>query len=105
MDLCEDGALPRGSEGTTPETASHSPEIVARLNRDFPKGSSSDNLKAALLKMGFKSIQCPGNLAARFDQKGGNGITAMRASAIVIWKADSSGRIIWATGDIGYTGP
>lgn len=103
-DICEPITLERGSEGTTPDTVSHSPEIVARLNRDFPPGSRSDNLRTALLGMGFKMIPCPGSLAARFDQKGGNGITTMRATAIIIWRADSEGRILWTTGDIAYTG-
>jgi hypothetical protein len=104
IDLCEPKTFKPGSEGTTPDTVSHSPEIVARLNRDFPAGSSSDYLKTALLQMGFSMIPCPGSLAARFDQTGGNGITSMRASAVIIWKADAEGRILWTTGDIGYTG-
>lgn len=104
-DLCEPVSLPRGSAGTTPETVSHSPEIVARLNRDYPPGSSSDRLQTALIKMGFRMISCQGSHAARFDQTGGNGITSMRASALIIWRADTEGRIVWTTGDIGYTGP
>ncbi len=54
--------------------------------------------------MGFKMIPCEGSLAARFDQTGGNGVTSMRATAIIIWKADAEGQIVWTTGDIAYTG-
>lgn len=49
-------------------------------------------------------IPCEGALAARFDQTGGNGITSWPATAVIIWKADAEGRILWATGDIAATG-
>jgi hypothetical protein len=102
--LCDPGVFEPGSEGTTPDTVSHSPEIVSRLKRDYPPGSLSEDLEHALIQMGFKMIPCRGALAARFDQKGGNGITSMPATAVIIWKADEQGRILWTAGDIAYTG-
>jgi hypothetical protein len=102
--LCDPGVLEPGSQGTTPDSVSHSPEIVSRLERDFPSGSRSEDLRTSLIQMGFKMIPCEGSLAARFDQTGGNGVTSMRATAIIIWKADAEGQIVWTTGDIAYTG-
>jgi hypothetical protein len=102
--LCE----PDGGEGSTPETASYSPEIVARLKRDFPVGTPAVKLRDALEKQGFeirdgcspdKSVS-----VAIFRQSGGNGITAMAAFGSVYWKQDKAGRLVWTTGDIAFTG-
>jgi hypothetical protein len=102
--LCEQGP----ERGSTPETASHSPEIVQRLRHDFPTGSQASNLRAVLLRQGFsvhdacspdKSVSW-----AEFRQRGGNGITAMAAFGTVYWKQDGNGRLIWTTGDIAFTG-
>jgi hypothetical protein len=102
--LCER----RQGKGSTPETASHSPEIVQRLRRDFPVGSAAAKLREALSRQGFsihdacspdKSVSW-----AEFRQSGGNGITAMPAYGTVYWKQDQAGRLVWATGDIAFTG-
>lgn len=102
--LCELGQ----GKGFTPETASHSPEIVLRLRRDFPVGSQAKHLREALSRQGFlihdacspdKSVSWAG-----FRQNGGNGVTTMAAFGSVYWKSDEAGRIVWTTGDIGYTG-
>ena len=100
--LCEQG------RGSTPETASHSPEIVQRLRRDFPVGSSAPKLREALSRQGFlihdgcspdKSVSL-----AVFRQSGGNGVTTMPAFGTVYWKQDQAGRLVWTTGDIAFTG-
>ena len=102
--LCEQGRGP----GSSPETASHSPEIVQRLRRDFPVGSSATRLREVLSGQGFsihdacshdKSVSW-----AEFRQNGGNGITAMPAFGTVYWKQDQAGRLVWTTGDIAFTG-
>jgi hypothetical protein len=106
--LSEPYAPPPDTRGATTETAAHSPEIVARLGREYPQGTAADKLRSSLLHQGFEIQRCPWNPSlyfARFDQTGGNGITSMAASAIVIWKIDDAARIVWATGDIGFRGP
>jgi hypothetical protein len=102
--LCEPGS----ALGSTPETASHSPQIVERLRRDFPPGTQAKKLRAVLVQQGFRlHIACSpdGSVSwAEFTQKGGDGITAMAASGMVYWKEDRSGRLVWATGNIGFRG-
>jgi hypothetical protein len=102
--LCDPGS----GEGSTPETASHSPEMVKRLKRYFPVGTTSKSLREWLVKQGF-TLKGPcssdGSISwAWFQQSGGNGITAMPAFGSVYWKEDASGNLVWVTGDIGFTG-
>jgi hypothetical protein len=91
--------------GKTPETA-HSPEIVAKLRKQFPAGSSAAALESALLTQGFKMEICnmPNVKRATFSQTGGNGITSMSAFANVTWKTNASGQIVWTTGNISFLG-
>ncbi|MEP0191096.1 MAG: hypothetical protein ABJP70_10760 [Erythrobacter sp.] len=103
--LCEQDTAEPSSLVTNASTVSFSPEIVERLERDFPRGSKSDDLKAALFEMGFKMRPCPGALAARFDQAAGNGANSKEFTSTIVWKADSNGRLLWTTGDIVYAAP
>jgi hypothetical protein len=88
--LCEEnGFRDRMGAGSTPETASHSPEITARLRRAFPVGSNAAILRRELVAQGFEIVGCepdPTISFATFDQTGGNGITTMSAFGIVFWK-------------------
>jgi hypothetical protein len=104
--LCAPGFADLG-EGTTIETVGYSPEIAARLRRDFPPGSPSGALIAALREQGFSLHRCatdPSIGHARFSQSGGNGITAMDAVADIYWKADDEGRLVRTTGNIAFRG-
>jgi hypothetical protein len=102
--LCEPGALP----GSTPETASHSPEIVARLRRRFPPGSPAPVLRSYFKQQDFELYEgCSPDRSislATFRQRGGNGITSFPAFVAVYWKGDGAARIVWTTGDVAYTG-
>jgi hypothetical protein len=102
--LCEPGS----GESSTPEMASHSPEMVQRLNYNFPVGTSASKLREWLVQQGFTlSEPCSpdGRISwAWFRQSGGNGITTMPAFGKVFWKEDGSGKLVWVTGDIGFTG-
>jgi hypothetical protein len=106
--LCETDEFREAmGEGSTPETASHSPEISARLEHSFPVGSDGSALRDALLAQGFEMLECapdPTIHIARFDQTGGNGVTTMSAMGIVFWKTDADGKIVWTIGDISYRG-
>jgi hypothetical protein len=90
-----------------PEETAHSPEIVARLQKAFPTGSSTAKLIESLKEQGF-AFHGPcssDNVAyASFSQAGGNGITAMAASAEVYWKDDGKGHLVWTTGNISFLG-
>ncbi|UVO53330.1 hypothetical protein [Sphingomonas sp. SUN039] len=93
--------------GNTPETAAHSPEIVSRLNAQFPPGSPAFALERALLQQGFKFEACesPNVKLAIFRQVRHNGLNAYQdAFGTVTWKTDASGSIVWATGNIAFTG-
>ena len=103
--LCEGG----NDHGSSTETASHSPEIVERLRADFPAGSPASKLRTNLSRQGFiihdgcsvdKSVSW-----AEFRQRRSNGVATYQAAfGTVYWKQDPAGRVIWATGDIAYTG-
>jgi hypothetical protein len=103
--LCEGG----NDHGSSTETASHSPEIVERLRADFPAGSPASKLRTNLLRQGFiihdgcsvdKSVSW-----AEFQQRRSNGVATYQAAfGTVYWKQDPAGRVIWAHGDIAYTG-
>jgi len=102
--LCEPG----NKQGSTPETASHSPEINQRLKRDFPPGSPAVLLRRSLIRQGFKleGACSPDHSVwlATFRQRGGNGITAFPAFVSVYWREDAAARLIWASGDVAWTG-
>jgi hypothetical protein len=102
--LCKPGS----GEGSTPETASYSPEMAKRLKRLFPVGTTSKNLRDWLLKQGFTlngPCSSDGSISwAWFRQSGGNGITVMPAFGSIYWKEDASSKLVWVTGDIGFTG-
>ena len=103
--LCEGGNEP----GAKPETASHSPEIVARLRASYRPGSSASQLRSNLLRQGFTIHNgCSTDRSvswAEFRQKATNGLdTYTAAFGTVYWRQDATGRLLWATGDIAYTG-
>jgi hypothetical protein len=105
--LCDQEMVMRGGGGTTPDTVSHSPEIVARLRHDFPAGSSAASLSSSLRQQGFTLHRCEADRTigyALFSQQGGYAILSYHASASIYWKADAHARLIWTTGDIGYRG-
>lgn len=105
--LCDVDMVRRGTVGTTPDTVSHSPEIVGRLGHDFPAGSSAASLSSYLRQQGFTLHRCVSDRTigyALFSQEAGSAILSYPASASIFWKADGRGRLIWTTGDIGYHG-
>jgi hypothetical protein len=97
------GACPR-----TPEQQRHplalSPEFNARLASRFPPGSSEQTLVGALAATGFRSIgtcdQDESIRIFRFDKRG-SGIVDV--TAVVYWKTDSQGKILWTKGFVAYT--
>lgn len=99
---------PDYEQGSTPATASHSPEINQKLNRDFPPGSPAILLRRSLVRQGFQMHgPCSPDRSisvATFRQRGGNGITSFPVFVSAYWKEDGGGRLVWASGDIAWTG-
>lgn len=104
--LCQ--SWPSEWGGSTPETASHSPEIVERLTRDFPPGSSAARLRESLLRQGFtlhEACSPDGRVSwAEFLQRGGDQVWAPPAFGTVHWREDGAGRLVWTTGDVVFSG-
>lgn len=103
--LCEGGH----EQGSVPETASHSPEIVARLQANHPIGSRASELRASLLRQGFTIHDgCSADKSvswAEFRQQlSGSAGPYTSAFGTVYWKKNAAGRLMWTTGDIAYTG-
>jgi hypothetical protein len=106
--LC--GPYPRGVKygdiSTTPETASHSPEINSRLHERFPPGSPSAALRRLLVEEGFQLRgACPPDGRTQFAsyaQSGGSGLD-QRIFATVYWKTDSHDKLVWSSGNIENT--
>lgn len=86
---------------------SHAPLVEERLARQFPPGTSAARLSAALAKMGFRPLgACDEDLSidrAVFQQTGG-GILRPTIWALVAWKVDANGRVVWTKADVSYTG-
>ena len=113
------GATAGGGNGNLCELASNpnatgyalSPELNARLSRQFPIGSLASNLQAELEQQGFEIAPspCHGSLgtmrgtvsipdAIRLDS------FPYQMDAEVYWSVDPRGRITWTAGKVSYTG-
>lgn len=98
---------PRGpGEPTVKDLAeSGSPEIEDRLARGFPAGSPAFRLQASLIGQGFKTIApCDADRSIRratFIQSGGS----YPAYAVVAWKVDAKGDLVWTKAAISFSGP
>ena len=104
--LCD--PLASGGAGSTPETAPRSPEIQARLDRDFPPGSPEAALIAELKNQGFEIRRCQTDAAigiAEFYRKGDGAASATLAAGRIMWRKDPKGQLEWTNGNIAYTGP
>ena len=86
-----------------------SPTIGERLRADFPPGTDARRLAHSLVSQGFtlmgacaldRSIE-----RAQFRQTGGGFLGPYPGYALIHWKVDSNGKIIWAKGWIAFTGP
>ena len=103
--LCEG----RNQQGSNPGTTSHSPEIVARLRAGYPPGAAAAVLRSRLSRDGFTIHDaCSADKSvswAEFRQWRSNGVATYQALfGTVYWKQDKVGHLIWATGDVAYTG-
>lgn len=93
--------------GSQPETGS--PEIERRLAKGFPPGSSEAALVQYLHGQGFKRMApCandPSIRRANFFQHSGGGLFGpYPAFAVVGWKVDADGRVVWTRAEISFTG-
>ena len=86
---------------TSDRNLAASPEILERLRKSFPLGSSSAVLRSALVKQGFKlmgSCSPDGTISWAQFRKNGNEVVAS-----IFWREDQNGKLAWYLGDIAYT--
>ena len=84
--------------------------IEDRVERAFPTGTPQSELVSSLSRQGFKIEPACANdptiARATFIQSGGGGFYGpYQAFSEVTWKVDRTGRVIWASGYVAYTGP
>ena len=88
----------------------HNPgSIEDRVERTFPAGTPQTEVVSSLSRQGFKiepvCASDPTIAYATFIQSGGGFYGPYPAFAEVTWKVDPTGRVIWASGSVAYTGP
>jgi hypothetical protein len=86
-----------------------SPEVEARLARQFPAGTDEKRLITMLRAQGFAPTQeCdndPTIHGATFQQGGGGFWGPYPVYADIAWKVDDAGKIVWTKANVAYTGP
>ena len=82
--------------------------IEDRVEQTFPAGTPQTEVVSSLRRQGFKvepaCASDPAVTFATFRQSGGGLYGPYPASAVVTWKVDPKGRVIWASGWVAYTG-
>lgn len=91
-------------------TEALSPTIQWRLSHEFPPGTPEALLRRSIQNQGFTmdAAPCRDDRSIRlavFVQSGGGFFGPYPAVAQIAWKVDAQGKIVWAKGNIGYTGP
>lgn len=91
-----------------PSQEALSPELTARLQRQFPVGSNARQLERALRGQGFGPGETCANAPAvrntQFRQSGGGFFGPYPIYASVAWE-ERNGRIVWTKGSVAFTGP
>jgi hypothetical protein len=79
-----------------------SPELIERLQTQFPPGSASSQLRTSLVRQGFKleglCSRSPGGVNWAQYRQNGNEVVAN-----VYWLEGIDGRLVWTFGDVAYT--
>jgi hypothetical protein len=90
-----------------PSDEARSPEVETRLKRQFPPGTAAALLEQSLISQGFvHSENCANDASIRratFRQEG-SGLIVYTAFAVVAWKVDNQGKIVWTKAMVAYTG-
>lgn len=83
--------------------------IEAKVDRTFPPGTPQEHVNESLTAQGFKvEPPCSTDQSVRyatFIQSGGGLYGPYPAYAVVTWKVDAQGRVMWTSGSVAYTGP
>ena len=105
------GCPPRteAEAGRDPAEEALSPDLIARLTRQFPRESDARRLEEMLLANGFhlQATPCsnaPSIRLAEFRQTGGSPFGPNPAFAQIAWDQDAAGRILWIKALVSYTG-
>lgn len=85
-----------------------SPELSGRLRSKFPPGTPSKTLISYLSAQGFSSpTVCGGDRSIfrmSFNQAGGSPLGPFPIFAVVAWKQDDQGLVVWTKGQVSFTG-
>jgi hypothetical protein len=83
-------------------------KLTKRLTQQFPPGTNSNNLRRYLDREHFQALPpCESDPSIRqmvFSQRGGN-IGSYPVFAVITWKEDTHGNIVWAKGSAAYHAP
>jgi hypothetical protein len=80
-----------------------SPEFNERLAKQFPPGSDEQRMLGTLTAVGFRSVgTCDEDKSIRILRFDGHGVL-VDVTAVLYWKADSRGKILWTKGFVYYT--
>lgn len=96
----------KSPNGTLFRPEALSPELMSRLQADFPPGSDAEQLRSAVLAQGFHMgkpcADDPSIVHATFRQTGGD-LSRLPIVATIAWKA-AHGRIVWTKGFVDFRG-
>jgi hypothetical protein len=84
----------------------HSPEVEARLSRDFPAGSPGGALEAELRRQSFlpaPPCEDDPSIHQMYFQQAADHCFCETTWANVQWKTDAAGRIVWTRANVEYT--
>lgn len=83
--------------------------IESRVEQAFPAGTQQENVTKSLIAQGFKvEPPCSTDRSVRyatFIQSGGGFYGPYPAYAVITWKVDAQGHVVWTSGSVAYTGP
>jgi hypothetical protein len=103
------GGCPPHADETIARPEARSADVEERLATQFPPGTAEPRLVLVLKEQGFERIApCdndPQIHRATFTQQGGGFLGPYPVLAIVAWKIDDLGDIIWIKALIAYRGP
>jgi hypothetical protein len=95
-------------EGIIASPEAVSLELTKRLTQQFPPGSNSSNLRQYLDRERFQALPpCESDPSIKqmvFSQNGGS-MRSYPVFAVIAWKEDAHGNLVWAKGSAAYHAP
>jgi hypothetical protein len=101
-DPCHPDPLWENMPAESPSRPRGSPELNERLEREFPQGSSEENLIRALYRRGFKELaKCENDQSIR--RAWFHRVFPIEMNVVVYWKTDPQNALVWTRGHVWYT--